>query len=149
MQNDCHLFTNAMCENSGRQLQLQRFHVCSPTTTLFSGCITDILVLLLPTALAAPTANTTRHCCHVSPKIFGLLMAEEGDDRFWAFLGRSQLCCSFTTENTETLPLAAHHSAWVAAPGGAFLHSARLSPFLLQLMLFFYYFILLLLKKKG
>lgn len=48
----------------------------------------DILLLLLPSDPAAPTASTTRHCCHVSPKQLAFLMPEEGEDRFWAFLER-------------------------------------------------------------
>lgn len=75
-----------MFENWGRHLQSHRFDACLSTATLFSLCITDTLVLLLPTQLAASTANTTRYCCHISPNKLGLLMTEEGDNRFWAFL---------------------------------------------------------------
>lgn len=80
-----------MCENLGRHLQVYTLHrsdACLAAPTLFSIPITDILLLLLPTELAVPTANITRHCCRVSPKKFGFLMPEEGDDRFWAFMER-------------------------------------------------------------
>lgn len=132
-----------MFENLGRHLQSHRFDACLPTATLFSVCITDILLLLLPTELATSTANTTRYCCRISPNKFGLLMTEEGVTGSGLSWSRSQLCCShvcgmlccsLTTDNKEPFPLAAHRNAWVAAPGGAFPNTAQLSPFFLQLM---------------
>lgn len=136
-----------MCENSSRHVQLHRFDACLPTPTLFSVCITDILVLQLPTELAAPTATTTRHCCLLSPKKFGLLMTEEGGDRFWAFL--EQVTALLLTHLWEavlllhywqhrTFSLAANHNICAAAPGGVFPDTAQLPPFLLQLMLLFF-----------